>query len=318
MVGAVIVYENKIIGEGYHQQFGGPHAEVNAINSVQNKSLLSKSTIYVSLEPCSHFGKTPPCADLIITHRIPKVVIAAIDSNAVVCGNGISKLKAAGIEVVTGILEIEANQLNRAFNTFHQKKRPFIILKWAETTDGFIDAIRTDASTPALKVSSNASSRWVHQLRSQTDAILVGKTTALLDNPSLSTRKVAGKNPIRIVIDLRLELPRSLNLFDQKIPTLVFNTVKSNKIENLEFIKVESGINLLPKLLTQLWERQIQSLLVEGGAVTLQNFIDQKLWDTIYTIKSPLILKKGINAPIPPPQPYTTFNMSTDKINCYE
>ena len=179
MVGSVIVHNNLIIGEGYHQKYGGPHAEVNAIKSVKDKSLLKESTIYVSLEPCSHFGKTPPCADLIISHKIPKVVIAAIDANAIVCGNGIKKLKDAGIHVTTGVLEQNSNELNKFFNTFHQKKRPFIILKWAETQDGFIDRIRTKSNPKALKISNSFSSKWVHDLRSKVDAILVGKNTAL-------------------------------------------------------------------------------------------------------------------------------------------
>lgn len=297
MVGAVIVVDNQIIGEGFHQKFGGPHAEVNAINSVADKSLLQKATIYVSLEPCSHFGKTPPCADLIIKHQIPKVVIAAIDSNAKVCGNGIAKLKKAGIEVITGILEDESNRLNQTFNTFHQKKRPFITLKWAESADGFIDHIRNDRSTPAQKISNSSASRWVHQLRSESDAILIGKHTALLDNPSLTTRKWDGSHPTRIIIDSNLELPESLNLFHDQVDTLIFNRKKSGQKNHVSFIQIPDTADTLDFILKHLWEIQIQSLLVEGGTYTLQQFIDHELFDSAYIIKSQHSLSHGVAAP---------------------
>ncbi len=317
MVGAVIVHNNTIIGEGYHQQYGGPHAEVNAINSVKDTSLLKDSTIYVSLEPCSHFGKTPPCSDLIIAHKIPKVVIAAIDSNAVVCGNGISKLKAAGIEVITGILEKEANELNSAFNTFHQKKRPYLILKWAETKDGFIDTKRESNATPSLKISNSSSSRWVHKLRSETQAILVGTNTALLDNPSLTTRKWAGKNPIRIVIDTNLKLPLHLHLFDGSNPTLVFNSLKSGKEKNIEYIQVTNDSNYLESMLHQLWKRNIQSVLIEGGAFTLQQFIEKDIWDRIYRICTSLYLKDGVKSPSFNNIASRTLSFGNNKIYCY-
>ena len=293
MVGAVVVHNNHIIGEGYHQVYGGPHAEVNAINSVKDKSLLKNATIFVSLEPCSHFGKTPPCSDLIIKHNIPKVVIATIDSNAVVCGNGISKLKAAGIKVITGILEKEAHQLNIAFNTFHTKKRPYIIMKWAETTDGFIDAKRESNATPSLKISNSSSSRWVHKLRSETQAILVGTRTALLDNPSLTTRKWAGNNPIRIVIDTDLKLPKNLHLFDGSNPTLVINSVKSGMGNNIEYIQINKDSKYIESMLNELWKRNIQSILIEGGTYTLQQFIDKNLWDETYRISTSIFLGRG-------------------------
>lgn len=307
MVGAVIVVDNQIIGEGFHQKFGGPHAEVNAINSVVNKSLLKKATIYVSLEPCSHFGKTPPCADLIIKHQIPKVVIAAIDANAKVCGNGIAKLKNAGIEVITGVLEEESNNLNKTFNTFHQKKRPYITLKWAESSDGYIDHHRIDDSIPAQKISNSSASRWVHQLRSQSDGILIGKNTALLDNPSLTTRKWDGQHPMRIIIDSNLELSDSLNLFHDEINTLIFNRKKSEIASHIEFIQIPEKEKTLNFILSYLWNHNIQSLLVEGGTHTLQQFIDQQLYDTAYIIKSQKSLNHGIAAP---PLP-GTFNNCT-------
>jgi diaminohydroxyphosphoribosylaminopyrimidine deaminase/5-amino-6-(5-phosphoribosylamino)uracil reductase len=317
MVGAVIVHNNVIIGEGYHQEYGGPHAEVNAINNVKDKSLLKNATIFVSLEPCSHFGKTPPCSDLIIKHKIPKVVIATLDSNAVVCGNGITKLKAAGIEVITGVLEKEANQLNSAFNTFHTKKRPYIILKWAETKDGFIDSNRTSSETPSLKISNSSSSRWVHKLRSETQAILVGTRTALLDNPALTTRKWAGKNPIRIVIDTELKLPKNLHLFDGTCSTLVFNAIKSETDKNIEYIKISNDSNYIESLLHQLWERNIQSVLVEGGSHTLQQFIDKNLWDSTYRISTSLYLKEGVKSPKFTKSASQTLSFGDNKIHCY-
>tara|TARA_R110002050_G_scaffold204327_1_gene339666 strand:+ start:153630 stop:154586 length:957 start_codon:yes stop_codon:yes gene_type:complete len=318
MVGAVLVWNNTIIGEGYHQIYGGPHAEVNAINSVVDKSLLSKSTIYVSLEPCSHFGKTPPCADLIIANKIPKVVMASIDSNAVVCGNGISKLKASGIEVITGVLEKESQELNRSFNTFHQKKRPHIILKWAQTKDGFIDTIRKAASTPALKISNNASSRWVHKIRSEVDAILIGKKTAQLDNPSLSTRKWAGKSPIRIIIDHNLSLSKKLKVFDNSIRTIVFNSRHSEKNSNTEYIKIDDSPTFYTEIQNQLWKRNIQSILVEGGAYTLQQFIDQNLWDQVFIIQNNSILEKGVKAPVLSEIENAIIPLNTNSIYCYE
>lgn len=318
MVGAVIVWNNTIIGEGYHQKYGEAHAEVNAINAVADKSLLSKATIYVSLEPCSHFGKTPPCADLIISHKIPKVVIASMDTNAVVCGNGISKLKAAGIEVITGVLEKEAQELNGSFNTFHQKKRPLVILKWAETKDGFIDNIRTNNSTPALKISNNACSIWVHKIRSEVDAILVGKKTAELDNPTLSTRKWAGKSPIRIVIDHNLALSRNLKVFDNSVNTLIFNNIKSEKKSQTEFIKLENTSEFYHQLLHELWKKNIQSVLVEGGAQTLQSFIDNQIWDKAFVIQNEIILNTGVKAPDLKQHTENIITINHNKIFCYE
>jgi diaminohydroxyphosphoribosylaminopyrimidine deaminase/5-amino-6-(5-phosphoribosylamino)uracil reductase len=318
MVGSVIVLNDKIIGEGFHQEFGGPHAEVNAINSVEDKSLLTQSTIYVSLEPCSHYGKTPPCADLIIANKIPRVVIAAIDSNAKVCGNGIAKLQNAGIEVIQGVLENESHALNKAFNTFHQKKRPYITLKWAESSDGFIDAIRKDNSIPAAQISNSSSSRWVHQLRSITDAILIGKRTALLDNPSLTTRKWYGKNPLRIIIDSNLELPETLKLFNDGNKTLVFNLKKSEINGNVEFIQVPDTSNYIEFILHHLWEQQVQSLIVEGGTYTLQKFIDLELFDSIYLIKSKSPLNNGITAPKPPKTNNCSVTLFDNEILIYD
>lgn len=315
MVGSVIVLDDKIIGEGFHHKAGAPHAEVNAINSVENHDLLKRATIYVSLEPCSHFGKTPPCADLIIEKQIPKVVIATIDSNATVCGNGIAKLKQAGIEVITGVLEKEANLLNKAFNTFHQKKRPFIILKWAETKDGFIDKIRTDSSEPSLKISEEASSIWVHKLRSKVDAILVGKNTALLDNPTLTTRKWDGKNPVRVIIDKDLSLPKNLKLFTDGLPTIIMNGNISSTESNIKHIRVKEPF--IEGVIDALYKNHIQSVLIEGGTKTLQQFIDLNLWDEAYVIKSNLPIYSGVKAPQITTKMPTIVTLNSDQIFQY-
>ncbi len=297
MVGSVIVLHETIIGEGYHMQFGGPHAEVNAIHSVQDKSLLKQATIYVSLEPCSHFGKTPPCADLIIASKIPKVVIATLDSNAVVCGNGVQKLKDAGIEVDIGVLEKEANQLNVAFNTFHQKKRPLVILKWAETADSFLDKKRDSRKEKAVAISDKTTSIWVHQLRSRVDAILVGRKTVDLDNPSLTTRKWNGKNPIRVIIDPHLKIIKDSHIFNSLVKTYIFNTIRTHQELNLEWIQIKPNKPFLPTLLSELYQRKIQSILIEGGTTTIQQFIDEQLFDQCFVIKSSLKIKNGVLAP---------------------
>ncbi len=317
MVGAVIVYNHTIIGEGYHMRFGGAHAEVNAINAVKDKSLLQKSIIYVSLEPCSHHGKTPPCADLIIKSKIPHVVIASMDSNAVVCGNGINKLKIAGIRVEVGILEEEAKTLNVAFNLFQTKKRPHIILKWAESADGFIDTLRDTKHGNAAQISNSISSLWVHKMRSETDAILVGRNTVNVDNPSLTTRKWFGKNPLRVIIDSNLTTKRNRHVFNGEEPTLIFN-VKENRIQNnLEWIKLDSSKDLLPQLLTELHFRKIQSLLVEGGAFTTQQFIDNSLFDKCVIIKSEMELKKGVKAPQIDSSNFKTLKINNDQLFYY-
>lgn len=318
MVGAVIVVNDKIIGEGYHQEFGGPHAEVHAVNSVKDQSLLKTATIYVSLEPCSHHGKTPPCVDLIIEKKIPRVVIAEIDSNAIVCGNGIAKLKQNGIEVVTGILEKESNTLNKAFNTFHSKQRPFVTLKWAQTADGFIDHKRESSATKALKISNSKASRWVHKLRSEMDAILVGKNTAILDNPSLTTRLWYGKNPTKVVIDKNLELQGDLKIFDNTSPLIVFNQLKSEIVGHIEYIKIDPFTDILPVILNKLWQHGVQSLLVEGGTITLQKFIDDSLFDEVISISSNTRISKGIKAPTLSINPSKSYFIDDNLIRFYE
>lgn len=296
MVGAVIVHNDTIIGEGYHIRCGEAHAEVNAIRSVKDESLLKESTIYVSLEPCSHYGKTPPCADLIISKQIPKVVVGCMDPFAMVAGKGIQKLRDAGIEVTVGILEEDCRKLIERFVTFNTLKRPYILLKWAESSDGFIDYQRTDGS-PAL-LSSPLTSMLVHKFRTEYSAILVGRRTALLDNPSLTARYWNGKSPTRIVIDKSLNLPKHLHLFDGSAPTIVF-TQKTHTpcYPRTEFVQLDFTIDILPQIMEALYQRKLQSLIVEGGSHTLQSFIDSNLWDEARIEISPLQIREGVKSP---------------------
>ena len=298
MVGSVIVFNDEIIGEGYHNAYGEPHAEVNAINAVKNKELLPKSTLYVNIEPCSHYGKTPPCADLIINCEIPKVVIGMADPNPKVNGKGIEKLQKAGIEVVTGVLEDECKNLNRRFITFIEKKRPYIILKWAETADHYIDLIRENSKTPPLKISNSITKTLNHQIRTQEASILVGTNTALLDNPHLTVRKWSGKNPVRMVIDKNLKIPKNYNIFDNSTKTLIFNNLNNKTEENTEFIKLNFAENIIPQILNELHKRQLQSVIVEGGKTLLQSFINLNLWDECHIEQSEQIVKNGVPAPI--------------------
>ncbi len=296
MVGAVIVYQDRIIGEGYHARCGEGHAEVNAIRSVKDESLLKDSTIYVSLEPCSHYGKTPPCADLIIRKGIPRVVVGCTDPFPLVAGRGIRKLKEAGIDVKVGVLEEECKQLIKRFVTLNIKKRPFVTLKWAQSADGFIDVERTSGKPVVL--STPITSMYVHKQRAEHQAILVGRRTALLDNPSLTVRNWYGKNPLRLVIDKDLSLPSDLHLFDGSVPTLVFTARETPDKPNVTYTVLDFSQDILPQIMTTLAERKIQSLLVEGGSRLLQSFLDEDLWDEIYVEHSVQILGQGIAAPV--------------------
>ena len=295
MVGAVIVHNGKIIGEGYHARCGEGHAEVNAIRSVKDESLLKESTIYVSLEPCSHYGKTPPCADLIISKGIPRVVVGCIDPFSQVSGRGIRKLRDAGIDVTVGVLEDECKNLIRRFVTFNTQKRPYITLKWAESADGFIDINRENGSPVVL--STPITSMYVHKQRAEHKAILVGRKTALLDNPSLTTRNWYGANPLRLVIDRTLSLSSNLKLFDHSTPTLVFTEKEKAAEENLEYITLDFSKDILPQILTVLYEKKIQSLLVEGGTTLLQSFINSCLWDEMFVEHSEKVLGEGVKSP---------------------
>ena len=300
MVGAVIVCDDRIIGEGYHIRAGEPHAEVNAVNSVAqcDKHLLERSTMYVSLEPCSHYGKTPPCCDLIIARRIARVVIATTDFNVQVNGGGIARMREAGVEVVVGLLEDESRRLNGAFFTCHQQDRPFVTLKWAQSADGFIDRLRDGGQ--ALCISSGVSRVAVHKLRSMHDAILVGTRTALLDNSSLDVRYWAGRVPLRLVIDREGVLPSTLRLFDGSHPTVVLTTCYNNGKfgKNVEQVVIDFSRDIIPQILDFLHSRKLNSLLVEGGAVLLRSFIDSGLWDAARVEVNPsLFVGEGVVAP---------------------
>ncbi len=307
MVGAVMVCNNKIIGEGYHEKFGEAHAEVNCINNVkeEDKDLIKASTLYVSLEPCSHYGKTPPCADLIIEKKIQRIVIGSKDLNKEVDGKGIQKLKSAGVEVFTGVLEKECISLNKRFFTFQQQQRPYIILKWAESSDGKISMPPPSSrlqpgeisKSERILISNEYSNRMVHRWRSEEAAILIGTNTALEDNPSLTNRLWNGKNPIRLVIDLNLRLPSHLKIFNKETKTIIFNKSKHEEDGDLIFYKLKEE-DLLPGLLKSLFELQIQSVLVEGGATLLQSFIDIGLWDEARIIRNEqLAIGNGMNSP---------------------
>lgn len=295
MVGAVIVHEGKIIGEGYHIRPGEAHAEVNAIHAVKDESLLPDSTLYVSLEPCAHYGKTPPCADLIIQKRIPRVRIGCKDPFSKVNGNGIQKLENAGVEVKVGILEKECIALNRKFITFHSKKRPYIILKWAESADGFIDLKRKNGSPYIFSTPHTA--MFAHKLRSENESILIGRRTAVLDNPSLTVRNWIGPNPTRIIIDKEKSLYSKLHIFDQSVLTILFNSEEQKEHKNIFFVKIDWKKNILPQIADILYKQGIQSLLIEGGSYTLQSFIDMDLWDEAYIERSSVCLKNGIQSP---------------------
>ena len=295
MVGAVLVCDGKIIGEGYHVRCGQAHAEVNAIRSVKDSSLLTRSTLYVSLEPCAHYGKTPPCADLIVEKGIPRIVIGCGDPFAQVAGRGIRKLQDAGREVIVGVLEKECRELIRRFITFHTHRRPYITLKWAQSADGFLDVQRTGES-PAL-LSSSLTQMLVHKKRAEHSAILVGTRTALLDNPSLTVRHWYGPSPVRVVLDRLGRLPDSLHLFDGQVPTLVVTEKARVGRPNVEYVQADFNRPVVPQLLAALHARNLQSLLVEGGASTLQAFLDAGLWDEAFVEEAPLCLGNGVQAP---------------------
>ena len=298
MVGAVIVCDGKIIGEGYHAKCGEAHAEVNAIRSVKNPELLKRSTIYVSLEPCAHHGKTPPCADLIVEKQLKRVVVGCQDPFAKVNGKGIEKLRNAGIEVKVGVLEEACLELISRFVTFHAQKRPYITLKWAQSSDGFIDYKRNDGE--AVKLSNDLTRMLMHKRRSEHTAILVGRRTALLDNPSLTIRDWHGKAPLRLVLDKDLSLPATLHLFDGSVPTIVFTSKEKEPYNNVEYIRLDFSTSILPQMMEVLFARNIQSLLVEGGSQLLQSFLDENCWDEIFVEEAPFTLQDGVKAPVLP------------------
>ena len=292
MVGCVIVHHHKIIGEGWHQKAGEPHAEVMAVRSVKDQEMLKESTVYVTLEPCSHYGKTPPCADFLVSKQVKRVIIACTDPNPVVAGKGILKLKDAGVEVIEGILKEESLALNYAFFTYVNGNRPLIILKWAQTADRFVARENFEAKW----ISSVQSRQLVHKMRSEVDAILVGKNTVKYDNPSLTTREWAGKSPIRLVIDHNCSLPDDLYVKDQSVLTYIFNLQKNEQTKNLIWVKLNSN-NFIIDLVSFFYAQKIQSVLVEGGANTIEQFIQLNLWDEATIFTSSGNFKKGVAAP---------------------
>ena len=314
MVGSVIVYDDKIIGEGWHKKAGEPHAEVNAINSVKDKSLLNKATIYVSLEPCSHFGKTPPCCDLIIKNKIPNVVIGTVDPNEKVAGNGIKKLIEAGTHVTVGILEAECNELNKRFFTFHEKKRPYIILKWAESQDGFIAPLEKLEKKPVW-ITNQYSRQLVHKWRSEEQAILVGTQTVIDDNPKLDVRDWTGNNPIRVVLDQNNRISNDSQIFDGQTKTIVFSKFKTAvEKENIIFEVIDFERNIATQIVQKLYQHQIQSVIIEGGRQTLQTFIDSNLWDEARIFIGNIKIKEGIKAPTLVKKSFEKLSIGEDEL----
>jgi len=319
-VGAVIVHENKIIGEGFTSVYGENHAEVNAVNSVKNVELLKESTIYVTLEPCSHHGKTPPCADLLVKHRFKKVVFGCVDSNKLVAGKGIERLRNAGIEVVVGVLEKECREHHKRFFTVQEKNRPYIILKWAQTADFFIAPETKNLQKP-IWISNQYSQQLVHKFRTQEQAILVGTNTVLSDNPKLNVRNWSGENPIRIVIDKDLKIPKNLFVYDQTVAT-IFITTFTNSKEKLSEKLIFEGINFDESIAKQicdiLQKHQIQSILIEGGTKTLQTFIDENLWDEAYVFTSEKSFENGLKAPILSAKKQSEKQIKNDILKIYK
>jgi diaminohydroxyphosphoribosylaminopyrimidine deaminase/5-amino-6-(5-phosphoribosylamino)uracil reductase len=314
-VGAVIVFENRIIGEGFTASYGGNHAEVNAINSVKNKTLLKEATIYVTLEPCAHFGKTPPCADLLVKHQFKNVVIGCVDTNSLVSGKGIERLKNAGINVVVGVLEAECRKHHQRFFTVQEKKRPFIILKWAQTKDGFIypklgsesNELDYGVAKP-IWISNQYSQQLVHKWRGEEHAILVGTNTVIADNPKLDVRSWSGQNPVRVVLDRNLRIPKDVNVFDGSIKTIVLLARKVEKEKRIAFYNCEESEaicyeeidfskNIAQNICTVLQKHKIQSVIIEGGSETLQTFIDANLWDEARIFTGDRVFGKGVKSP---------------------
>ena len=319
LVGCVIVKNGEVIGEGYHQKYGGPHAEVNAVNSVMNPDRLKGSSVFVSLEPCSHYGKTPPCADMLIARGVGEVVISNVDPNPLVSGKGVEKLQAAGIKVITRVLEKEGAGINKRFFTSLVKKRPYIILKWAQTADGFIARKNYESKW----ISNEYSRKLVHKWRLEEDAIMVGTNTAHYDNPSLNVRDWPNGRPddtlqpVRVVVDRNLRLGTDLKLFDQSQKTICFNSKKNESMGNVEFVRIENDKTLLKEMLSELHSRQIQSVIVEGGATTLNTFIEEDLWDEARIFQSETTFGQGIPAPRLSGSPISLNKLQSDTLSVF-
>lgn len=315
LVGAVLVHNGHIVAEGAHLMFGGPHAEVNAIRNLADPELLRNCTLYVNLEPCSHHGKTPPCSELIINKHIPYVVVGSLDTNPLVRGRGLRMLADAGVDVKVGVLEAEARELNRRFYTWHERKRPYIILKWAQTADGCIDHVR-DASGLRAIISSPEAHILVHHWRAEEASILVGTNTALLDDPHLTVRLAEGRNPVRLVLDRHHRLPVTLRVFDGAAPTIVFSYDDALR-PYADTVMLEPTGNELEQVLQVLYERQLQSVLVEGGTQLLQAFINSGLWDEIRIFESPKMFGGGIPAPTVAGVPQQRVAVGPDQLSIY-
>ena len=317
-VGCVIVQHDKIIGEGFHREYGGLHAEVNAIKAVTNPVKLRESTLYVNLEPCAHHGLTPPCSDLIVEKQIPRVVIGTADPFSEVAGRGIKKLKNAGVEVEVGILEKECRTLNRRFFTFHEKKRPYIVLKWAQTLDGFIDIHRSRKhfGEPTW-ITGGLALRMVHKIRSEEGAVLVGTNTADKDNPSLTVRHWTGQNPVRAVLDKNLRLSEDLNLFDQSVKTIVFNAKKDSDDGVVRLVKIDFTQKVIPQVLKTLYQERILSVIVEGGQYLLEQFFLSGLWDEAHVFIGDTFFYEGIRAPLPRGKLTASESFGEDRVKVF-
>jgi len=293
------VHKQKIIAEGFTSKYGESHAEVNAVNAVKDKSILKEATIYVTLEPCSHFGKTPPCANLLAKHQFKNVVIGCIDTNTLVAGKGIEILRKSGINVIVGILEKKCQEHHKRFFTVQNKKRPYIILKWAETTNGFLAPLQKEKQSP-IWISNKYSKQLVHKLRANEHAILVGTNTVLADNPKLNVRSWSGKNPVRIVLDAKLRIPKDLNIFDNSVKTIIITASKTKNQElkhNLIFETIDFQKDIASQICAVLQKHKIESVIIEGGTQTLQTFINENLWDEAFVFTGNKTFEKGIKSP---------------------
>jgi diaminohydroxyphosphoribosylaminopyrimidine deaminase/5-amino-6-(5-phosphoribosylamino)uracil reductase len=312
MVGCVIVHEDQIIGEGWHQRYGEAHAEVNAVNSLVDKSRLQASTVYVTLEPCAHHGKTPPCADMLAAHKVKRVVIGAVDTNPLVGGKGIERLQKEGVEVVTGVLEKESREINKRFFTAIENQRPYVILKWAQTQDGFVARKNYDSKW----ISNEQSRQMVHQWRAEEDAILVGSNTAQYDDPQLNVRGVKGKDPLRVLIDRKLSLNGNLKLFRGPQQTLVYNLIESKEGDHVTYIKLGES-NFIEELLQDLGKRKIQSVVVEGGSAIHKAFIEANLWDEARIFTAPTTFGEGIEAQLIEGTKIKELSVAGDQLEIY-
>ena len=317
LVGSVIVHNNRIIGEGYHHEYGGPHAEVNAIRSVKDKSLLQESTIYINLEPCSHFGKTPPCSTLILNHKIPRVVISNMDPFPSVSGRGIAALQNTGTEVVYGVLEDEGEFLNRRFLTFHQKKRPYIILKWAETSDGFIDIERQEGDPVGTNwITDEVARTLVHKWRSEEAGLMVGTNTIIADNPKLNVRRWNGNSPLRITFDRNGRIPESSNILDNSQDTLVFTCQQERYSGKTNSVLIDHGYQL-EDILDELYRHKILSILVEGGQQIHNAFITSGLWDEARVFQGKMMFSQGVKAPVIDQSPTETLRFEGSELSIF-